>query len=48
MAGETGGKIFINYRRGDDPGAAGRLYDRLEQEFAQDDLFNSKSTLVSA
>ena len=33
------GKIFINYRRGDDSAAAGRLYDRLEQEFDKDNLF---------
>ncbi len=33
------GKIFINYRRGDNSAAAGRLYDRLEQEFAKDNLF---------
>ena len=33
------GKIFINYRRGDNSAAAGRLYDRLEQEFDKDNLF---------
>ena len=33
------GKIFINYRRGDDPGFAGRLYDRLEDSFSPDQLF---------
>lgn len=33
------GKIFINYRRGDNSAAAGRLYDRLEQEFDKDKLF---------
>jgi hypothetical protein len=33
------GKIFINYRRGDDPGTTGRLYDRLEAEFAAGQLF---------
>ena len=33
------GKIFINYRRGDDPGHTGRLFDRLQQEFAADQLF---------
>ncbi|MGO8951996.1 MAG: TIR domain-containing protein [Rhodomicrobium sp.] len=39
MAGGAAGKIFINYRRGEDSAAAGRLYDRLEQDFAKDDLF---------
>lgn len=33
------GRIFINYRRGDEPGFAGRLFDRLEQTFASDQLF---------
>jgi hypothetical protein len=33
------GKIFINYRRGDDPGFTQALYLRLESEFASDDLF---------
>jgi hypothetical protein len=33
------GKIFINYRRGDDPGFTGRLFDRLEDAFAADQLF---------
>jgi hypothetical protein len=33
------GKIFINYRRGDDPGFAGRLFDRLESSFPHDQLF---------
>ena len=32
-------KIFINYRRGDDLHAAGRLYDRIEQVFQEDALF---------
>ncbi|MET0688095.1 MAG: hypothetical protein ABWY38_02670 [Methyloceanibacter sp.] len=27
------GKIFLNYRRGDDPGFTGRLFDRLEGHF---------------
>jgi hypothetical protein len=34
-----GGKIFINYRRGDDPGFTQALYQRLEDEFTADDLF---------
>jgi hypothetical protein len=33
------GKIFINYRRGDDPGFTMALYQRLEQEFPAGDLF---------
>jgi TPR repeat protein len=33
------GKIFINYRRGDDPGYTQALYQRLEDEFASGDLF---------
>jgi len=33
------GKIFINYRRGDDPGFTQALYQRLEEEFSAADLF---------
>jgi hypothetical protein len=33
------GKIFINYRRGDDPNAAGRLFDHLQEVFASEHLF---------
>jgi hypothetical protein len=33
------GKIFINYRRDDDPGYTQALYLRLEDEFATSDLF---------
>jgi hypothetical protein len=33
------GKIFINYRRGDDSGYAGRLFDRLQDEFEARQLF---------
>jgi formylglycine-generating enzyme required for sulfatase activity len=33
------GKIFINYRRGDDAGFTQALYLRLESEFASGDLF---------
>jgi TIR domain len=33
------GKVFINYRRGDEPGFAGRLFDRLEQAFQSHQLF---------
>jgi hypothetical protein len=39
MADGPAGTIFINYRRGDDPGTAGRLHDRLEPEFGRDNLF---------
>ena len=30
------GKIFINYRRDDDPGNTGRLFDRLHEAFKYD------------
>jgi hypothetical protein len=33
------GKIFVNYRRGDEPGFALALYGRLEQSFAAEQLF---------
>jgi hypothetical protein len=33
------GKIFINYRRGDDPQAAGRLFDRLQDAFDPEQIF---------
>lgn len=33
------GKIFISYRRGDDPGSAGRLFDVLRTTFKADQLF---------
>jgi hypothetical protein len=33
------GKIFISYRRGDDPGGAGRLFDVLKATFEADQLF---------
>jgi hypothetical protein len=33
------GKIFINYRRGDDSGFTQALYLRLEQAFSSEDLF---------
>ncbi len=32
-------RIFINYRRDDAPGVAGRLGDRLAQNFSQSDIF---------
>jgi hypothetical protein len=36
---EVAGKIFINYRRGDDPGHTGRLFDRLQEAFPPQQLF---------
>jgi adenylate cyclase len=33
------GRIFINYRRGDDPGHTGRLFDRLQEVFFPEELF---------
>src|SRR5262245_3337888 len=33
------GKIFINYRRDDSIGMAGRLHDRLVQDFGPDNIF---------
>jgi hypothetical protein len=33
------GIVFINYRRSDAADIAGRLFDRLEQEFSRDQLF---------
>jgi TIR domain len=33
------GKIFINYRRGDDPGYTGRLFDWLQDVFERQQLF---------
>jgi TIR domain len=33
------GRIFINYRRDDSPGTAGRVRDRLADAFGPDDLF---------
>jgi hypothetical protein len=35
----TSGKIFINYRRDDDPGFIGRLFDRLHEAFEPERLF---------
>jgi len=31
--------IFVNYRRDDAPGVAGRLFDRLSMNFAQSEMF---------
>jgi hypothetical protein len=33
------GNIFINYRRGDDPGFTQALFSRLEQAFPSESLF---------
>jgi uncharacterized membrane protein YhaH (DUF805 family) len=35
----TEGRIFINYRRGDSQGSAGRLFDRLLHHFERDKIF---------
>jgi len=39
-------KVFISYRREDTPGHAGRLYDRLQQEFGSDNVFIDVDTLL--
>jgi hypothetical protein len=39
VPGRKSGKIFINYRRGDDPGAVQALFARLEQSFRPECLF---------
>ena len=36
---EMGGKIFVNYRRGEDQALAGRLFDRLGEAFGREQLF---------
>src|SRR5229473_1798698 len=36
---DMAGWIFINYRRGDDPGNTGRLCDRLLEAFQPEQLF---------
>jgi hypothetical protein len=33
------GKIFVNYRRGEDQALAGRLFDRLGEAFGREQLF---------
>jgi len=35
----VGESVFINYRRGEDQAAAGRLYDQLEAAFTRDRIF---------
>ena len=37
--GAMAGKIFVNYRRDDSIGMAGRLHDRLTQTFGPDKIF---------
>jgi hypothetical protein len=37
--------IFVNYRREDAPGSAGRLFDRLQQEFGRHNVFMDVDTL---
>lgn len=38
-------EIFLSYRRGDSPGYAGRLYDRLRDHFGADHVFRDLDTL---
>ena len=38
-------RIFISYRREDTPGYAGRLCDRLQQDFGRDNVFIDVDTL---
>jgi hypothetical protein len=38
-------QIFLSYRRGDAPGYAGRLYDRLREHFGTDHVFRDVDTL---
>ncbi len=45
MAGGSYDKIFINYRRGDDPGFARSLFDRLKGIFGEDRVFMDVDTL---
>jgi TIR domain len=40
-------KVFVNYRRGEDSGTAGRLYDRLEQVLGRDNLFMDVNTITA-
>jgi hypothetical protein len=37
--------IFINYRRDDAPGVAGRLFDRLSKNFSQSEMFIDVDTM---
>jgi hypothetical protein len=38
-------RIFISYRRDDDPSAAGRLYDALARHFGAEQVFMDVDTL---
>jgi hypothetical protein len=38
-------KIFISYRRDDSGGWAGRLHDRLSQQFGRDNIFVDINTI---
>jgi hypothetical protein len=40
------GRIFISYRREDTPGMAGRIYDRLAQNFSPSDIFMDVDSMV--
>lgn len=42
------GKIFINYRRGDDPGYTQALFQRLEAEFEREQLFMDVEGYIKA
>ena len=39
-------KIFVNYRRGDDPRSIGALYMRLEEEFGRDNVLMDVASYV--
>ena len=41
-------KVFINYRRDDSIGMAGRLHDRLAQTFGRNSLFMDVENVQSA
>jgi pimeloyl-ACP methyl ester carboxylesterase len=40
-------KIFINYRRGEDPGSTQALYQQLEDQFASEDNMMSMATKLT-
>lgn len=42
------GRIFVNYRRGDDPGFTQALYQKLETEFGRDSLFMDVEGYIKA
>ena len=45
MANSNKGRIFINYRRADSEGYAGRIYDRLAPHFGADAIFMDVDTI---